>query len=293
MQTLTPQQQKVWNEIILDVLREFIALCQQHGLTYYCCGGTAIGAARHQGMIPWDDDIDVFMPRPDYDRFMEIGKTLASDKYEVLTPYNTPDYSVYFAKLCNKHTSLVEAADHPCILGLYIDIFPLDGASPDKEEAQRQQARFRREMNKLEAISSRYSFADYLSLLRQPAEWGRFARKTIGFFLREAYRRRLLARMEAICRRYPYDSSTLVMAYGGSYGPREVFPKAWAEGGVSMPFDGLTVSQMSGYDHYLRQIYGDYMQLPPEEKRASHHTKAYFNFDRRVTWKEACKAMRQ
>ena len=63
-----------WNTTILDILKTFISICQRHNLHYYCCAGTAIGAVRHQGMIPWDDDIDVIMPRPDYDRFLEIAR---------------------------------------------------------------------------------------------------------------------------------------------------------------------------------------------------------------------------
>ena len=72
MQEITPDLQPKWNAIILDILKKFISICEEHHLTYYCCGGTAIGAIRHHGMIPWDDDIDVFMPRPDYDRLLDI-----------------------------------------------------------------------------------------------------------------------------------------------------------------------------------------------------------------------------
>ena len=71
---VTQEQQPVWNAIITDVFREFIDICQRNNLTYYCCGGTAIGAVRHHGIIPWDDDIDVFMPRPDYDKFLELAE---------------------------------------------------------------------------------------------------------------------------------------------------------------------------------------------------------------------------
>lgn len=99
---------KEWNAAILDILKTFISICHTHNLRYYCCAGTAIGAVRHHGMIPWDDDIDVIMPRPDYDRFLEIARHEDFGNYEVVTPYNNERYPLYFSKLVNKNTTLIE-----------------------------------------------------------------------------------------------------------------------------------------------------------------------------------------
>ncbi len=277
MKELTPEEQPRWNSIINGVMRHFIAICKEHSLTYFCCGGTAIGAVRHHGMIPWDDDVDVFMPRPDYDRFVQIASQQLPDGLELMTPYSKADYPLYFVKLCDSRTTLQEEVEVPCIYGLYIDIFPVDGAPDDIEQARAMERRFTKTKHKLEAISSHVSFADYLHLLTQPKEWGRFARKTLAFFCRQAYRRKLLRQMEAICRQYDYNSSTLVAVYCGSYGPKEVFPKAWLQGQVMFAYEDMEVALPSGYDNYLRQYYGDYMQLPPVEKRISHHLKAYYN----------------
>ena len=278
---VTAELQPRWNAIIVDVLRQFIKFCKEYGLTYYCCGGTAIGAIRHQGMIPWDDDIDVFMPRPDYDRFVEIATSIDLGDYELVTPYNHDNYPLYFVKLCNRHTTLQEEADTPCVYGLYIDVFPIDGAPDDYETARAMVQKFTKTKNKLEAISTHSSFREYLSLLVKPKEWGRFVRKTVGFFFRSMYRKRLLRQMNRLMYQYNYETSTLVAVYCGSYGPKEVFPKAWLAGTVPFTFEGLIVDLPSGYDQYLRQYYGDYMQLPPVEKRISHHVKAYFNLDQR------------
>lgn len=277
MKELTPEEQPRWNSIINGVMRHFIAICKEHSLTYFCCGGTAIGAVRHHGMIPWDDDVDVFMPRPDYDRFVQIASRQLPDGLELMTPYSKADYPLYFVKLCDSRTTLQEEVEVPCVYGLYIDIFPIDGAPDDIEQARAMERRFTKTKHKLEAISSHVSFADYLHLLAQPKEWGRFARKTLAFFCRQAYRRKLLRQMEAICRQYDYNSSTLVAVYCGSYGPKEVFPKAWLQGQVMFAYEDMEVALPSGYDNYLRQYYGDYMQLPPVEKRISHHLKAYYN----------------
>ena len=290
MKELTPEEQPRWNAVINGVLRQFISICKEHNLTYFCCGGTAIGAVRHQGMIPWDDDVDVFMPRPDYDRLVQIASQQLPDGLELVTPYNKPNYPLYFVKLCDSRTTLQEELDVPCVYGLYIDVFPIDGAPDDIEAARAMERQFTKTKHKLEAISTHVSFTAYLSLLKTPKEWGRFARKTLGFFFREWYRKRLLQQMTDISYRYSYESASLVAVYCGSYGPKEVFPKAWLQGTKSFSYEGMDVDLPVGYDDYLRQYYGDYMQLPPVEKRISHHLKAYYNMYEReadeVVWKK-------
>ena len=291
MKELTPEEQPRWNTVINGVLRQFVSICKEHHLTYFCCGGTAIGAVRHQGMIPWDDDVDVFMPRPDYDRFVQIASKQLPDGLELVTPYNKSDYPLFFVKLCDARTTLQEEQDVPCVYGLYIDIFPIDGAPDDIEAARAMERQFTKTKHKLEAISTHVSFAAYIRLLKSPKEWGRFVRKTIGFFFRNWYRQRLLQQMTDISYRYPYESASLVAVYCGSYGPKEVFPKAWLEGTASFPYEGMEVDLPVGYDNYLRQYYGDYMQQPPVEKRVSHHMKAYYNLYEResdeVVWRKA------
>ncbi len=289
---LTEEQNTRWKSIITKVFEKYIEICKEYQLTYYCCGGTAIGAVRHNGFIPWDDDIDVFMPRPDYDRFIEIASTIDLGKYELVTPYIHNSYPLYFAKLCDKETTLMEEADTPCIYGLYIDIFPIDGAPDSYEDARRMERKFTKMKNKLEAISTHNTFMEYLALLLRPKEWGRFVRKTIGFSFRKQYRKSLLRQMHNIMYRYDYDTSNIVAVYCGSYGPKEVFPKAWLEGVHQFTYEGLTVNLPIGYDNYLRHYYGDYMQLPPESKRISHHHKAYFNLDKREPDDEVIKKAR-
>ena len=122
---------KEWNAKILDILKALTRICEDHGLTFYCCAGTAIGAVRHHGIIPWDDDIDVIMPRPDYDRLLEIAKKEDFGKYELVTPYDNEAYPLYFSKLSDKTTTLVEERERPCVIGLFVDIFPLDATDDE------------------------------------------------------------------------------------------------------------------------------------------------------------------
>ena len=290
---VTEELQSKWNAILLDILKTFIGICKENNLTYYCCGGTAIGAVRHKGFIPWDDDIDVLMPRPDYDRFIEITQATGLGNYEVVTQHNKKDYPLSFAKLCNSNTTLIEEADTPCVYGLYIDIFPIDGAPDNYDDFVKIEKRFVKTRNKLEAISTHNTFAEYISLLGDKKEWGRFVRKTFGFFFRKAYRTSLIKQLDDICYKYAYDKCNMVAVYSGAYELKETYPKEWLDGTSQFTFEGLDVALPKNYDAYLRHYFGDYTQLPPIEKRVSHHQKAYFNMDMRVDDATAKKKARE
>ena len=285
MQKVTKELQPRWNAVIIDVLSAFIRICEAQGLRYFCAGGTAIGAVRHQGMIPWDDDIDVFMPRPDYDRFLRLAAQSMPEGYEVLSPYATKDYPMYFAKMCNARTTLLENERIPCVFGLYIDIFPLDGACDDVETCYREKRRFKRLMNKLEAVSTHNSFGEYVGLLTKRREWGRFAVKTVAFCCRSWLRRWLLKQMDSIAYGHDYALSSRVVTYSGAYQRQEIYPKAWLETPQMFAFEGLMVNLPHDYDAYLRHFFGDYMTLPPVEQRASHHQKVFFDLDKRLDLK--------
>ena len=285
MQEVTKELQPRWNAVIIDVLSAFIRICEAQGLRYFCAGGTAIGAVRHQGMIPWDDDIDVFMPRPDYDRFLRLAAHSMPEGYEVLSPYATKDYPMYFAKMCNARTTLLENERIPCVFGLYIDIFPLDGACDDVETCYREKRRFKRLMNKLEAVSTHNSFGEYVGLLAKRREWGRFAVKTVAFCCRSWLRRWLLKQMDSIAYGHDYALSSRVVTYSGAYQRQEIYPKAWLETPQMFAFEGLMVNLPHDYDAYLCHFFGDYMTLPPVEQRASHHQKVFFDLDKRLDLK--------
>ena len=285
MQEVTKELQPRWNAVIIDVLSVFIRICEAQGLRYFCAGGTAIGAVRHQGMIPWDDDIDVFMPRPDYDRFLRLAAQSMPEGYEVLSPYATKDYPMYFAKMCNARTTLLENERIPCVFGLYIDIFPLDGACDDVETCYREKRRFKRLMNKLEAVSTHNSFGEYVGLLTKRREWGRFAVKTVAFCCRSWLRRWLLKQMDSIAYGHDYALSSSVVTYSGAYQRQEIYPKAWLETPQMFAFESLMVNLPHDYDAYLRHFFGDYMTLPPVEQRASHHQKVFFDLDKRLDLK--------
>ena len=281
-----------WNATILDILKAFMQICDKHGLRYYCCAGTAIGAVRHHGIIPWDDDIDVIMPRPDYDRLLEIAKREDFGKYEIISPYSDPTYPLYFSKLSDRTTTLIEERERPCVIGLFVDIFPLDATDDDIDEAKRLKDKYTKIINRLNAVSTHNTFGEYMHLLTDPKEWGRVAIKTLAFFCRTTIRRRLIAQMDEISHRYDYDQARNVQVYTGSYGYKEVFPKEWLGDGKMFPFEDTEVPLPQEYDKYLRHFFGDYMQLPPVEQRVEKHHRAYVNLDRKETREEAVGKLR-
>lgn len=282
---------KEWNATILDTLKALIHICQEHHLRYYCCAGTAIGAVRHHGMIPWDDDIDVIMPRPDYDRLLEIAKHEDLGKYEIVTPYNNDSYPLYFSKIVNRNTTLIEEKERPCIIGLFVDIFPLDATDDDVEKAKALQHRYTKAINQLNAISTRNTFGEYLALLSHKKTWGRFVIKTLGYFFRSTLRRHLIRKMDKLSHLYDFDKAKNVQVYTGSYHEREIFPKAWLGQGKEFAFEDATVLLPEQYDQYLRHFFGDYMQLPPVEQRVEKHLRYYLNMEKRESWDEIKKKL--
>ena len=112
------------NNSLLTLFKAFIAFCHEHHLTYYAAYGTALGAVRHQGMIPWDDDIDVWMPRKDYDKLLSLRSHLNGTNYEIID-IKDKGYYLYFAKFCDRNSTIIER-EGEALMGLYLDIFPLD-----------------------------------------------------------------------------------------------------------------------------------------------------------------------
>lgn len=277
---------KEWNATILDILKAFNDICKTHNLRYYCCAGTAIGAARHHGIIPWDDDIDVIMPRPDYDRLLEIAKHEDFGKYEVVTPYNNETYPLYFSKLVNRETTLIEEKERPCVIGLYVDIFPLDATDDDVEKAKALFHKYTKIINRLNAVSTHNTFGDYFSLLFHKKTLGRFAIKTLGFFFRKQIRHRLIRQMDEMSHLYDFDKAKNVLVYTGSYHEKEIFPKEWLGKGKEFPFEDTTVLLPEEYDKYLRHFFNDYMQFPPVEQRVEKHLRYYLNMEKRDSWEE-------
>lgn len=246
----------------LEILLEFQRVCKKLGLRYYLTAGTLLGAVRHKGFIPWDDDIDVTMPRRDYDRLVQEGPSLFDYRY-IYQEYRTePNFPYYFAKLRKRDTVVEEPILRAIQMeqGIYIDVFPLDRC-PDGD---RRATLLFKGIELLDcAVLARVSpeFAcgyqkPYMRLL-----WGLLRRlpNCWLFALREGTRKLLGTGGERLC------------TAGGHHGyPREVYLPEWFSQTVELEFEGHSFPVPGGWEKLLENMYGDYMAPPPEEDRQGH-----------------------
>ncbi len=281
---------QVYKQQLIDVFRTFIRICEENNLQYFCCGGTAIGVVRHQGMIPWDDDIDVLMPREDYNLFLKIMTDSCPIKYEIVIPDQFVNYYLPFAKFCLKDSTILEHKDIPCVFGANIDIFPLDGASSDPVNLQENYRCFRRNANKLYAISKSVSGninAFFSNLFSFQIRTALNELKFIKY--KKSGKKKVWENLNQIMNTIPFENAEFVGNYGGMWGLKEFGPKEWFNGYEVGDFEGMKVRLPKHYDKLLTQMYGDYMTPPPIENRKSHHHLVFIDLHKRVSMSEILK----
>lgn len=252
-------------------------------MQYFCIGGTLIGAVRHQGFIPWDDNIDVVMPRPDYDRLIELSKTLTHEKYEVIYPKADSNYYMASAKMRDKSTTLIESKDINFNIGLFMDIFPLDGVAASPEQRKKDINYFNRLKIKLKILSyfPNVNLKEAIKRFKEGHYKSSFAELLFSFF-KPLHRKKVIMKIDKFLKKYSYDEAKYIGFYSGAWGEKEFWRKelfcSYREG----VFENVKVRIPIGYDEILRQVYGDYMSLPPVEKQKSHHNFVYVNLDNRL-----------
>lgn len=260
--------------IEVDILNEFKRVCEKHNLRYFAIGGTCIGAIRHAGFIPWDDDVDVAMPLADYENFRAIAKDELAAPFELYDPHDHLYCNLNFLKIHNTKTAFIETcvASYPDRhTGVYLDVFPLYGLPKGNWKV-----RYLLEWHELMLRKNMY-----VHLL--PSIHESIMSKFI--FLTACFRRKAggcnyyLKKMEERFSQYSFEDADKIlfgwMGIGSLYWHkanynRSVFSREIFDGFKEVPFESTTIRIPIGYDEYLTQFYGDYMQLPPEEERAIH-----------------------
>lgn len=263
----------------LGILERLHSFCHLHGLRYSLSSGTMLGAVRHKGFIPWDDDVDIMMPRPDYDKFISMTLNGFVDGYAVVSAYNTPHYYLPFAKVIDENTTLIELkASKGCVLGAFVDVFPLDAVPEDEKERKILYASYRKQLRRMGIVTLDFGWHE-----SGVKAWikGKLYRNVFGWKGRE-----LFLRSEGLVKSVPYDKTRRVCLYCSDYGEREIYPKAMFEEYARTDFEGLQLDCLRDSDTYLSQLYGDYMQLPPEEERVSHHFCYFYDWHRRWSMDE-------
>ncbi len=260
--------------IELDIMQQVLKICQQHNIAYYMLGGTLLGAVRHKGFIPWDDDIDIGLPRPDYERFLEYAQQELKTPYQLHTLFhNSGSYSYYYARVENSQIMLNrKAALKESRIPAWIDVFPLDGVPNDL----RKQKRWIRKcmIRKVLFDASQFSyFAASENIKKKRSLPKRIARVLfIHLKLEKLIDTKRAWKMldKALCENN-YESCDRIINFCGYWGIKEMFPKSVYGAGKLYPFENLMLNGPEDYDNVLKQMYGDYMTPPPENAREHHY----------------------
>lgn len=268
-------------EIELDMYRRVADICRRHGLRYFALGGTLLGAVRHKGFIPWDDDIDIAIPRPDYDLFVKYAK---EELPSHLVPKTYLDekgdsHPMFICIIKNTRTRIelnhAAKTEETCV---WLDVFPLD-AMPTNS--------FLRTVHKYRLLYERMKIqlSMYEENVHQHREGRPFYEKAIMRF-REATNfgadwdtYELMCHIERTLRKYDFEREDYFVNMFGAYKFREMFPKAWFGDGVELPFEDTTIVCPVEYDKVLTQMYGEYMRLPPEGQRGQQHCMTIISLD--------------
>ncbi|MBR0342877.1 MAG: LicD family protein [Oscillospiraceae bacterium] len=250
------------HSVILDMAVFFADYCQQNGLLCYMCGGGCIGAVRHKGFIPWDDDLDFFMPRADYERLKTIWQE--HGRYALAYPSETYNDHNMFMTLRDKQTTMVRSyqKDMDIVHGIAIDIFPLDGCPSSVLKRTKQ-------------VLWAYVYQLYCTQLI-PQNHGRLValagRIALDLVHSSKTRYRIWRFAEKQMSRYKIKGCKYITEICAGPGymknkyPRKAFDKR-----LDVPFEGTSLPIPAGYDAYLRIAFGDYMTLPPENERVPSH----------------------
>ena len=277
---------------LLEVFQFAKEFFQQHNLRYIGCGGTVLGAIRHKGFIPWDDDIDLYMPRKDYEQLMQLAPEFQGTGYELLHWDNltlnsqlstlNSQYYMPFAKIADCHSTIWEFRHLPFLFGVSIDIFPLDEFDEADEVITARQYRSHYYFDKYLNAVSRYSCKDMLQALCK-ADVHRLGVQVLSKWRSRNPRKYLQAFRqfeETYKHNGPGPKCVCVTQWEG-----RIFQSEWFHDVIEVPFEDTTLIIPRAYDAYLHKLYGDYMQLPPEEKRIS-HPHYFFDIDHRLTLEE-------
>lgn len=240
----------------LEILKEVDRVCKKHGITYFLDSGTALGAIRHKGFIPWDDDIDIAMLRDDYDHFCSIARDELNSQFFFQSIETDNNYNKFHAKIRKNNTKYVESriVGREMHQGVFIDVVPFDKVP----------IKFHKIICKFV-----YFIRRLVSYYHEKEQLPQNRLKEL--IIRIVLGKNPLLRYYKICTMFNnYGKKYMYTAFEYPVYQHFVFPSRVFEGIKEVEFEGYLFPIVSGYDEYLKIMYGDYMQLPPEDKRVTH-----------------------
>lgn len=273
---------------LIETYKAFDDFCAKNNITYFAAFGTAIGAIRHKGIIPWDDDIDVFMDWDNYQRFLDLKPTLLGTGYDIISKKET-GYPLTFAKFYNKNTTLLERIHMKNTYGVFIDVEPL-GYVSDIETAREFQKRYAAISKSYAYSCQRFSFTlqDFKYVITHLTRVFKSFRKRI----KAQYYKEELDRMDAQMANTHSGKYLLTYTSKDSF-EKSLYDPAWFEKSIRMPFEDTEISVPVGYHEYLTTNFGDYMVPPPEKYQKVKHSFYYMNLKEGLTMEEVRKRIKR
>lgn len=265
--------------LLQQMLDKFVEVCEKNGLHYYLAAGTVLGAIRHKGMIPWDDDIDVYLMRSDYEKIQLLPQSVWGNNMHLTTWRNTSNYRYHFLKVEMTDTTLIEQFDPMYIGGVYLDIFPLDDVPMNAELSRMQNAEIRK-----------YFDMYYVINAMLPCHCG-----SISHYIKYKCRHRYYSclnfqdKWEKVASQYEGTSDWVADFHSEGY--EKPMKKEWFGEGIMAEFEGKKYRIPKDYDAYLTYMYGDYMTPPPVTDREGHPW-FYVNMERRILGAERKQVVR-
>lgn len=270
---LTPELLRELQLKELDTLEFFRDFCQKNNLTFYLCGGCCIGSLRTGGFVPWDDDIDVLMPRPDYERLTVLWKEQnPSNRFLLLKTDDEIFTGNIFVTITDTNYTMIKdnQKDVDIPHGLVLDVFPIDGCPKGK----------------IKRYFQYFWTMIYSLFLAQvvPENHGGLlslgSKALLKIFRKKKTRNKIWRFAEKKMTKYSFETSEYVTELcAGPHFMTYKYPKRIYEGTAEVEFEGLKMPVMKGYDEYLTIVFGDYMKEPPKEKQVPHHDIAYLDLN--------------
>lgn len=255
--------------ISLEIAKKVDKICDELELRYYMYAGTLLGAVRHGGVIPWDDDIDIVMPRPDYEKLLDYIRK-HQEELRPLKLYNIEDdenYPYMISRLSDERYILDVENEDPYGIGIFMDIYPWDGVGQTEDE-----------MAKRKIQAARYSSLCYLSTRQKCIKDNTKSKKKLMIkpfafaFAKLMKKDFFVKKLNKMAPFYKYDESKYVgCLVWGTDGPKGIYPIEWMEPYVKLKFEDTELRAPKEWDKALTKLFKKYMELPPEKDRIPHH----------------------
>lgn len=258
------------HKVDMEIVKNVINICEENNLEYFMLGGTMLGAIRHKGFIPWDDDIDLGLPRKDYDKFLEIAPKQLTNNLKMVNYKTDSNYHYYITRILDIDTKVIEeriGKEEEKYTNASIDIFPLDGTPNNKILRQ---IYFFRVLYHRALMSLCYKDSIDKKRKRSKKEkillW--IMMKLPIQKITTAYKQK--EQIDRLLKKHDFYNSKYVGNIMGAYRTKEIVPKEFYGKGKMYQFEDIKMNGLELYDEYLKYTYGDYMKLPPEDKRKTH-----------------------